>query len=72
MARVIVVFGATGSQGGGVAKALLKDKRFQVRCVTRNTESPKAQALASLGKSTYEYTYCSICIFGKGMRKQVH
>lgn len=56
MARVIVVFGATGSQGGGVAKALLKDKRFQVRCVTRNTESPKAQALASLGKSTYEYT----------------
>lgn len=49
MARVIVVFGATGSQGGGVAKALLKDKRFQVRCVTRNTESPKAQALASLG-----------------------
>ena len=51
MSQVIVVFGATGTQGGSVLRALLKDKRnFTVRAVTRNTESPKAKALAALGK----------------------
>jgi uncharacterized protein YbjT (DUF2867 family) len=47
--RTIVVFGATGGQGGGVARALLAHGRFAVRAFTRNADSPAAQALRDLG-----------------------
>jgi uncharacterized protein YbjT (DUF2867 family) len=46
--RRIVVVGATGLQGGAVARQLLRHG-WAVRALTRNPESPKAQALASLG-----------------------
>jgi uncharacterized protein YbjT (DUF2867 family) len=47
--RTIVVFGATGSQGGAVADSLLKGGKFKVRAVTRNPASDKAKALADRG-----------------------
>ena len=49
--RVVTVFGATGAQGGGLARAILADSRrqFGVRAVTRKPDSPAAQALASAG-----------------------
>ncbi len=47
---MVVVFGATGSQGGAVVRALLKDPHFKVRGVTRNKGSDKAKALAKQGK----------------------
>ena len=47
--KVITVLGATGTQGGGVARALLADGEFVVRAVTRNAVSPKARNLAELG-----------------------
>jgi uncharacterized protein YbjT (DUF2867 family) len=49
--KVIVVFGATGAQGGGLAHAILNDadSEFSVRAVTRNPNSDKAKALAELG-----------------------
>ncbi len=49
--KVIVVFGATGAQGGGLAHAILNDKNseFSVRAVSRTPDSEKAQALAKLG-----------------------
>ena len=47
-ARIIVVTGATGRQGGAVTRALLKDG-WRVRALTRNPDSQKAQALSDLG-----------------------
>jgi len=46
---VILVTGATGAQGGSVAKALLETGRWTVRCLTRNIHSEKAQALQRQG-----------------------
>ncbi|XP_072051569.1 nmrA-like family domain-containing protein 1 [Amphiura filiformis] len=51
---VIVVFGATGRQGGGVVEALLKNDIFEVRGVTRNTKSDKAKALEIQGVKVVE------------------
>lgn len=49
--KIITVFGATGAQGGGVARAILQDKdsEFVVRAVTRDASSDKARELAELG-----------------------
>jgi uncharacterized protein YbjT (DUF2867 family) len=49
--KIITVFGATGAQGGGLARAILADSNseFIVRAVTRDANSEKAKALAQLG-----------------------
>ncbi|MFZ1321267.1 MAG: NmrA/HSCARG family protein [Ignavibacteria bacterium] len=49
--KIITVFGATGAQGGGLARAILDDKNseFSARAVTRDINSDKAKALADLG-----------------------
>jgi uncharacterized protein YbjT (DUF2867 family) len=49
--KIITVFGATGAQGGGLARAMLNDKNseFAVRAVTRDVNSDKAKELAQLG-----------------------
>jgi uncharacterized protein YbjT (DUF2867 family) len=47
--KKILVFGATGAQGGGVARNLLARGRFDVRAFTRNPDSAAAQALRELG-----------------------
>jgi uncharacterized protein YbjT (DUF2867 family) len=48
---LITIFGATGAQGGGLARALLADRRreFRVRAATRQPGHLAAQALAELG-----------------------
>lgn len=46
---LITVFGATGNQGGAVARSLLKNPSFKVRALTRNPNSEASQALASQG-----------------------
>ncbi len=46
---LITVFGATGRQGGAVARALLARRRWRVRAVTRRPQSAAAQALAAAG-----------------------
>lgn len=47
--KIILVTGATGAQGGSVAKALLQSKKFDVRILTRDASSPKAIALQQAG-----------------------
>jgi uncharacterized protein YbjT (DUF2867 family) len=46
--RVVAVTGATGRQGGAVARHLLS-AGWRVRAVTRNPDGPAARALAALG-----------------------
>ncbi|XP_078605057.1 nmrA-like family domain-containing protein 1 [Branchiostoma floridae x Branchiostoma japonicum] len=57
MTKLITVFGATGSQGGGVANALLEDSDFKVRIVTRSASSAKAKALQERGAEVVEGSY---------------
>lgn len=47
--KTIVVVGATGNQGGSVARTFLKLPHWKVRVTTRDPSSPAAQALDALG-----------------------
>ncbi|KAI9820416.1 MAG: hypothetical protein M1832_003749 [Thelocarpon impressellum] len=51
--KVVVVFGATGQQGGSVVKSILADpvasQQFKIRGITRDPSKPNAQALAAKG-----------------------
>lgn len=49
--KLIAVVGATGAQGGGLARAILDDPEggFAVRALTRDVSSPAAQELARRG-----------------------
>jgi uncharacterized protein YbjT (DUF2867 family) len=49
--KIIAVLGSTGSQGGGLCRAILADASggFACRAVTRDTGKDKAKALASAG-----------------------
>lgn len=49
--KVIAIMGATGAQGGALARAILNDpdSQFAVRALTRNISSDKAKELESLG-----------------------
>jgi uncharacterized protein YbjT (DUF2867 family) len=49
--KTIAVLGATGAQGGGLVRAILRDPEggFAARALTRNVNSDKARELARLG-----------------------
>jgi len=49
--KVIAVVGSTGSQGGGLCRAILGDKKgeFACRAITRDPNKDKAKALAANG-----------------------
>jgi len=49
--KIIAVVGATGAQGGGLARAILSDPggEFAVRALTRDPTTPAARELAGLG-----------------------
>ncbi|RPH97646.1 MAG: NmrA/HSCARG family protein [Lysobacterales bacterium] len=50
-AKVIAIVGATGAQGGGLARAILDQPHggFRARAITRNAASDPARALAARG-----------------------
>jgi uncharacterized protein YbjT (DUF2867 family) len=76
--KIIAVVGATGAQGGGLARAILEDKSggFAVRAITRNVGSDKSKALAAAGaqvvaadigdvaamKKAFEGAYGAYCV----------
>ena len=47
--KTILVTGATGQQGGAVARQLLKQPSFAIRALTRDSAKPAARALAQSG-----------------------
>jgi len=47
--RTIVVLGATGQQGGAVARSLIAAGRWKVRALSRNPDSDTARRLAASG-----------------------
>ena len=55
-APLVTVFGATGAQGGGLARAILEDpeRRFRLRAVTRKPHSAAAMALAARGAQVFQ------------------
>jgi uncharacterized protein YbjT (DUF2867 family) len=76
--KVIAVFGATGAQGGGLARAILNDPNggFAVRVLTRDVNGAKAKEFAKLGaevvaadvdnpeslKKAFEGAYGAYCV----------
>ena len=65
--KTVVVFGATGTQGGSVAKALLNDPRtaqqFKVKAVTRDPSKPAAKVLAEQGAEVVQASFSSPFLF---------
>jgi uncharacterized protein YbjT (DUF2867 family) len=51
--KILTVFGATGTQGGSVVKAILGDPKtaaeFSIRAVTRDVSKPAALKLVESG-----------------------
>jgi len=76
--KIIAVAGATGSQGGGLVRAILGDPGggFVPRALTRNPDSEKAKALANAGaevaaadvndpasvRKAFEGAYAAYCV----------
>ncbi|RDW85262.1 NAD(P)-binding-containing protein [Coleophoma cylindrospora] len=54
MSKIVTVVGATGIQGASVVQALLNNKGYTVRAITRNRESEKAKALLARGVDVVE------------------
>ncbi len=54
--KIIAVVGATGAQGGGLARAILEDpdSEFTVRAITRDANSDAARELAAKGAEVVE------------------
>jgi len=51
--KILVVFGATGTQGGSVVRSILADPKtaavYHIRAVTRDPSKPAALKLIELG-----------------------
>lgn len=65
--RLILVTGATGHQGGAVARELLK-RGYHVRGLTRHPDSDKSKALAELGVEMVKGDYDDVPSLDQAMK----
>ena len=49
MAKLVVIIGITGNQGGSVARTFIEDAQWRIRGLTRDAGSPASQALSAKG-----------------------
>ncbi|MFF7277921.1 NmrA family NAD(P)-binding protein [Streptomyces griseorubiginosus] len=65
----IFVIGGTGAQGMPVVRALVADKKYSVKVLTRDADSPRAQELVALGNvSVLEGTFADEDVLREGFR----
>ena len=64
---VVLVTGATGRQGGAVARMLLKSG-YRVRALTRNSKQPAATALAAIGAEVVQGDFDQRASLDRAMR----
>lgn len=65
----IFVIGGTGAQGLPVVDALVEDRKYSVRVLTRNAHSGRAQRLLALGNvSLVEGSFADEAVLRKGLR----
>ncbi|KAL7953361.1 hypothetical protein V8C34DRAFT_321213 [Trichoderma compactum] len=65
----IFVIGGTGAQGMPIVRSLVSDKKYQVRVLTRNASSRRAQELYGLGNvELFEGTLANETALHKGLR----
>lgn len=59
--KILVVFGATGKQGGSVINSILEDPKsaaqFSIRAITRDPSKPGAQALTKRGVECFSANF---------------
>lgn len=65
--KILVVFGATGNQGGSVINSILGDprtaKEFKIRGITRDPSKPNAKALINRGVECVEVSIKLLFLF---------
>ena len=65
----IFVIGGTGAQGIPIVKALVADKRYSVRVLSRDSTSPRAKALLELGNVSFlEGSFADEAVLREGLR----
>jgi nucleoside-diphosphate-sugar epimerase len=65
----IFVIGGTGAQGMPIVRALVADKKYSVRVLTRDSTSPRVQALLALGNvSILEGSFADEDVLREGFR----
>ena len=71
--KIIAVMGATGSQGGGLVRAIQSDPSggFKARAITRDPNSDKAKALKDLGAEVVGCRYRRRSKSEEGIRRRL-
>ncbi|MEX5637652.1 NmrA family NAD(P)-binding protein [Parafrankia sp. FMc2] len=65
----IFVIGGTGAQGMPIVRALVADKKYSVRVLTRDSTSPRAQAILALGNVSFlEGSFANEDVLREGFR----
>lgn len=74
--QTIVIFGATGNQGGSVINSILGDSKaaaqFHIKAVTRDPSKDKAKALAHRGAEVITVCYSTIYMWQMKTNAIVH